>query len=154
MANHLKLRAAYFPLYSCSFSFFLGLWVFFSGLFLALTNAGICASLLSSLFFWFFYLVFILKDFFVSSQPESLSWSTLAPTSTHTSIFFNPSADIDSSAATDADDLVVFVADIFEFTEHEQALLLDSLTEVVAGGLLACAGGVSAALSIRTLKAR
>lgn len=152
MTNHLKLRVAYFSIRPRPLSLFLGLWVFFSGLFLALASAGVCASLLSGFLFWFFYLFFILKDFFVSGHVESVSWSTLA--STRTSFFFNPGADIDSSAATDADDLVVFVADIFEFAEHEQALLLDSLTEVIAGSAFVCAGGASAALSVRALKAR
>ena len=65
--------------------------------------------------------------------------------------FSNPQADIDLSAATDADDLVVFLADAFEFVEHEQALLLDSLVDLgLSGGAgLIAAGGV---LSVRALK--
>jgi hypothetical protein len=83
-------------------------------------------------------------------QSGLLSWG--APSSSFLGGVFNPAADIDASAATDADDLVVFIADIFEFAEHEQALLLDSLTEVVTGGLLVGLGGISASLSIRSLK--
>ena len=47
---------------------------------------------------------------------------------------------------------MVFVADIFEFAEHEQALVLDSLTEVLAGGAAVLVGGVSSALSVRSIK--
>jgi hypothetical protein len=54
-----------------------------------------------------------------------------------------PQADLDGSVATDADDLVAFIGDIFEFAEHEQALLLDSVLEIAGGAGLAVAGSLS-----------
>ena len=65
---------------------------------------------------------------------------------------FDPASDLDASAATDADDLVVFVADIFEFAEHEQALLVDTLTDVAVVGAATLAGATSLGLSVRALK--
>jgi hypothetical protein len=64
----------------------------------------------------------------------------------------NPSSDLDPSASTDSDDLVVFVADIFEFAEHEQAFVLDSLGEFFCGGVAFFCGAGVYALSIRALK--
>jgi hypothetical protein len=153
MTNHLKLKQDLLGLLLPSrLSLFLGLWVFVTGAVLALSGSNLLAGFASGLGFWFFSLLFILKDLALFDQPRPLSWSPLS--SLGFSPLLNPTSDIDPSSATDADDLVVFVADIFEFAEHEQALLLDSLTEVFTGAALAGVSGASAALSVRSLKAR
>jgi hypothetical protein len=66
--------------------------------------------------------------------------------------FFNPNADLDVSTSTDCDDLIVFVSDIFEFTEQEQSLLFDSLTDLSTSAFFIGLGGLSTAISIRSLK--
>lgn len=68
------------------------------------------------------------------------------------SFFLDPAADVDASAATDADDLVVFVADIFEFAEHEQALVVDAVADATLAGVASLGGAASFALSVRALK--
>lgn len=73
MANHLKLRAAYFSSLSSSFSLLFGLWVFCVGLYLALVGAGASGAMVSGFMFWVSYLVFIIKDFFIQNQIEPVS---------------------------------------------------------------------------------
>jgi hypothetical protein len=132
------------------FCFLLGSWVFCCGLGLGPASfyPDVCG---------FFRLAF----WFIASQPlfagaasvkGPMSWAYLSPFQGLAAGAINPAADLDVSAATDADDLVVFVADLFEFVEHEQAMLLDSLTEAAGLGVLAGLGGVSAAASIRVYK--
>jgi hypothetical protein len=81
-----------------------------------------------------------IHESFIAATPSALKDQWLG----------NPLADLDASAATDADDLAVFVGDVFEFSEHEQALLADSSFELA--GALGAGIGVGGFLSIRALK--
>jgi hypothetical protein len=100
-------------------------------------------------FFWYFLVYSLAVDLYLYCH-QYLFGGFFLPVSL--ARLFDPHSDLDASASTDADDLVVFIADIFEFSEHEQALVLDSLTEIFMGGALVFALGGFSTLSIRSTK--
>lgn len=46
-------------------------------------------------------------------------------------VIFNPGADIDFTTTTDLEDVAAPTADMVEFTDHERALVSDSMSSVV-----------------------